>query len=235
MRPGVRPPPKEKAPVSTDDNTTYRHITGGIGPDDIDVGTEVGAEVDLDDDGTDEDDLDDVRPVDAYSDEDDELDDDDLDEDDPDDEDGPGDDDELDDEDDPDDDDPDDDEDDPEGTEGPTAHLEPPTFAALGVRGDIVDSLQRVGITHAFPIQTMTLPVALSGHDIIGQAKTGTGKTLGFGIPLLQQVTGPGEDGWDSLETPANPRRWSSYPPVSWPSRWPVTSTGRRNSPRPGY
>jgi superfamily II DNA/RNA helicase len=52
----------------------------------------------------------------------------------------------------------------------------------------------------------MTLPVALSGHDIIGQAKTGTGKTLGFGIPLLQQVAGPGEDGWDRLPAPGKPQ-----------------------------
>lgn len=36
-----------------------------------------------------------------------------------------------------------------------------------------------------FPIQEMTLPVALSGSDVIGQAKTGTGKTLGFGLPSL--------------------------------------------------
>ncbi|MFJ5845798.1 DEAD/DEAH box helicase [Streptomyces sp. NPDC092903] len=40
-----------------------------------------------------------------------------------------------------------------------------------------------------FPIQEMTLPVALSGSDVIGQAKTGTGKTLGFGLPLLERVT----------------------------------------------
>jgi superfamily II DNA/RNA helicase len=40
----------------------------------------------------------------------------------------------------------------------------------------------------------MTLPVALRGRDIIGQAKTGTGKTLGFGIPMLQNVVAPGED-----------------------------------------
>ncbi|HLS32358.1 MAG TPA: DEAD/DEAH box helicase, partial [Brevibacterium sp.] len=39
------------------------------------------------------------------------------------------------------------------------------------------------------------LPIALSGHDIIGQAKTGTGKTLGFGIPLLQRTAAPGEEG----------------------------------------
>jgi superfamily II DNA/RNA helicase len=48
--------------------------------------------------------------------------------------------------------------------------------------------LSDLGIIHPFPIQAMTLPVALGGHDIIGQAKTGTGKTLGFGIPMLQRV-----------------------------------------------
>ncbi|MBA2769139.1 MAG: DEAD/DEAH box helicase, partial [Sporichthyaceae bacterium] len=50
-----------------------------------------------------------------------------------------------------------------------------------------------MGITHPFPIQALTLPVALHGHDIIGQAKTGTGKTLGFGIPLLQRIVAQGE------------------------------------------
>ncbi|MFF3833645.1 DEAD/DEAH box helicase [Streptomyces sp. NPDC002458] len=44
-----------------------------------------------------------------------------------------------------------------------------------------------------FPIQEMTLPVALSGSDVIGQAKTGTGKTLGFGLPLLERVTVPAD------------------------------------------
>ncbi|MGW0392614.1 DEAD/DEAH box helicase [Streptomyces sp. NPDC003042] len=44
-----------------------------------------------------------------------------------------------------------------------------------------------------FPIQEMTLPVALSGTDVIGQAKTGTGKTLGFGLPLLERVTVPAD------------------------------------------
>ena len=58
-----------------------------------------------------------------------------------------------------------------------------PDFAELGVAGPIVASLAAAGITHPFPIQALTLPVALSGADIIGQAKTGTGKTLGFGIP----------------------------------------------------
>ncbi|CAM4123600.1 DEAD/DEAH box helicase [Helcobacillus massiliensis] len=69
------------------------------------------------------------------------------------------------------------------------------TFADFGVRNDIVTALEAKGITTPFPIQAMTLPVALRGRDIIGQAKTGTGKTLGFGIPALEAVVGPGEDG----------------------------------------
>ncbi|NMR19011.1 DEAD/DEAH box helicase [Cellulomonas fimi] len=52
----------------------------------------------------------------------------------------------------------------------------------------------------------MTLPVALSGHDIIGQAKTGTGKTLGFGVPLLHRVVSPGETGYDELPAPGKPQ-----------------------------
>ncbi len=90
-----------------------------------------------------------------------------------------------------------------------TADIEVPpdkTFADYGVEAPIVDALARAGITHPFPIQAMTLPVALQGHDIIGQAKTGTGKTLGFGIPLLQRVKGPGEDGFDGLEEPGAPQ-----------------------------
>ena len=63
-----------------------------------------------------------------------------------------------------------------------------PTFAELGASPEIVASLAAAGIERAFPIQAMTLPLALEGRDLIGQAKTGTGKTLGFGIPLLQRV-----------------------------------------------
>ena len=80
------------------------------------------------------------------------------------------------------------------------------TFADFGVDAPIVDALRDVGITHPFPIQALTLPVALSGHDIIGQAKTGTGKTLGFGIPLLQRVVAPGEDGWDTMPDAGKPQ-----------------------------
>ncbi len=80
------------------------------------------------------------------------------------------------------------------------------SFADYNVRQDIVDSLADAGITHPFPIQAMTLPVALSGHDIIGQAKTGTGKTLGFGIPALQRVVGRDDAGFDKLPVPGAPQ-----------------------------
>src|SRR5690554_4388150 len=73
------------------------------------------------------------------------------------------------------------------------------TFAEFGVNPLIVESLADAGITSPFPIQAMTLPVALQRHDIIGQAKTGTGKTLGFGIPLLHHTISPGEPGYDDL------------------------------------
>jgi superfamily II DNA/RNA helicase len=63
-----------------------------------------------------------------------------------------------------------------------------PTFAELGADPTIVAALGESGIERAFPIQAMCLPLALEGRDLIGQAKTGTGKTLGFGIPLLMRL-----------------------------------------------
>ncbi|WP_285320006.1 DEAD/DEAH box helicase [Pseudarthrobacter sp. lyk4-40-TYG-27] len=80
------------------------------------------------------------------------------------------------------------------------------SFADYNVRADIVESLADAGITHPFPIQAMTLPVALAGHDIIGQAKTGTGKTLGFGIPALQRVIGQDDPGYAKLAVPGAPQ-----------------------------
>ncbi|MDP5182750.1 DEAD/DEAH box helicase [Blastococcus sp. BMG 814] len=58
---------------------------------------------------------------------------------------------------------------------------------------DIVSALADAGITRTFAIQELTLPLALAGNDLIGQARTGTGKTLGFGVPLLTRVTPPSE------------------------------------------
>ncbi|MBB4070736.1 DEAD/DEAH box helicase [Canibacter oris] len=62
------------------------------------------------------------------------------------------------------------------------------TFTELGIDEDLVTELAARGITAAFPIQEQTIPLALTGQDIIGQAKTGTGKTFGFGLPLLQRL-----------------------------------------------
>ncbi|GAB10005.1 putative ATP-dependent RNA helicase [Gordonia araii NBRC 100433] len=63
-----------------------------------------------------------------------------------------------------------------------------PTFAELGVHDDIVAALIADGKTHTFAIQELTLPLALAGDDLIGQARTGMGKTFGFGVPLLHRL-----------------------------------------------
>nr|WP_228714171.1 MULTISPECIES: DEAD/DEAH box helicase [Prauserella] len=70
---------------------------------------------------------------------------------------------------------------------------ESPTFAEFGVRPEIVSALQSAGIERTFAIQALTLPLALAGDDLIGQARTGMGKTLGFGVPLLQRLELPGD------------------------------------------
>jgi superfamily II DNA/RNA helicase len=75
--------------------------------------------------------------------------------------------------------------------------VEPKTFAELGVHPKTVEALAADGIITAFPIQELTLPLALAGNDLIGQAKTGTGKTLGFGIPALQRLIAPDDEGFD--------------------------------------
>ena len=62
------------------------------------------------------------------------------------------------------------------------------TFKDLGIDSDICQALEAKGITAPFPIQEQAIPLALTGQDIIGQAKTGTGKTLGFGLPLIQSL-----------------------------------------------
>ncbi|MFF3065124.1 DEAD/DEAH box helicase [Oerskovia sp. NPDC057915] len=96
--------------------------------------------------------------------------------------------------------------DDVQGTLSSSVQAKDVSFADFGVRPEIVEALADAGITHPFPIQAMTLPVAMSGHDIIGQAKTGTGKTLGFGVPLLHRVVAPGEEGFDQLPAPGKPQ-----------------------------
>jgi superfamily II DNA/RNA helicase len=80
------------------------------------------------------------------------------------------------------------------------------TFRELGVLPEIADALERGGITTPFPIQEMTLSVALLGTDLIGQARTGTGKTLAFGIPLLQRTVAPHDPDHADLAAPDKPQ-----------------------------
>jgi superfamily II DNA/RNA helicase len=87
-----------------------------------------------------------------------------------------------------------------------------PTFADFDVHPDIVASLSEAGIVTPFPIQAMTLPVALSGHDIIGQAKTGTGKTLGFGVPMINRVVSPRDPGFAALPDAGKPQALAVAP-----------------------
>src|SRR3954470_9022312 len=62
------------------------------------------------------------------------------------------------------------------------------TFESLGLSADLVGALSAAGITHPFPIQSLTIADALAGRDVCGKAKTGSGKTLAFGLPLLERT-----------------------------------------------
>lgn len=75
-----------------------------------------------------------------------------------------------------------------------------PTFAELGVDDRIVSALTADGKTHTFAIQELTLPLALAGDDLIGQARTGMGKTFGFGVPLLHRLAHAEESGLRALD-----------------------------------
>jgi superfamily II DNA/RNA helicase len=86
------------------------------------------------------------------------------------------------------------------------------SFSDFAIHPDIVDALAEHKITSPFPIQAMTLPVALSGHDIIGQAKTGTGKTLGFGIPILNRVVSPRDEEFATMPSAGKPQALAVAP-----------------------
>ncbi|MDR1998926.1 MAG: DEAD/DEAH box helicase, partial [Frankiaceae bacterium] len=77
----------------------------------------------------------------------------------------------------------------------PATREDSPAFADFDIDPRIVQALADAGIVRTFAIQELTLPIALAGADIIGQARTGTGKTLGFGVPLLNRLSLPGGAG----------------------------------------
>ena len=62
------------------------------------------------------------------------------------------------------------------------------TFRELGLSEQLLKSVEKMGFEEATPIQAETIPTALEGSDIIGQAQTGTGKTAAFGLPLLDKI-----------------------------------------------
>ncbi|WP_449538585.1 DEAD/DEAH box helicase [Ferdinandcohnia sp. Marseille-Q9671] len=62
------------------------------------------------------------------------------------------------------------------------------TFNELGISQDLMKSISKMGFEEATPIQAQTIPLALKGNDVIGQAQTGTGKTAAFGIPLIENI-----------------------------------------------
>ncbi|SOD62447.1 Superfamily II DNA and RNA helicase [Streptomyces zhaozhouensis] len=64
------------------------------------------------------------------------------------------------------------------------------TFADLGLPQQVVRKLAENGVTTPFPIQAATIPDAMAGHDILGRGRTGSGKTLSFGLPLLARLAG---------------------------------------------
>ena len=73
------------------------------------------------------------------------------------------------------------------------------TFASLGVPAPLVAVLADEGIISPFPVQAATLPDALAGRDILGRAQTGSGKTLGFSLPLVTRLA-------DGQTAPGRPR-----------------------------
>jgi len=61
-------------------------------------------------------------------------------------------------------------------------------FETLGLAPALSRALTRAGLKHPTPIQTRAIPLAMEGHDIMGLAQTGTGKTLAFGLPLIEHL-----------------------------------------------
>jgi ATP-dependent RNA helicase DeaD len=68
----------------------------------------------------------------------------------------------------------------------------PPGFASMGLSGAMLEALRRVRYLTPTPVQSAVIPEALDGVDVIAQAKTGTGKTAAFGIPLIEMLESRG-------------------------------------------
>jgi ATP-dependent RNA helicase RhlE len=79
--------------------------------------------------------------------------------------------------------------------------LDQESFYGLGIAPSLLDRIEELGFRHPTPIQFKAIPVACAGDDVIGIAQTGTGKTLAFSIPMLQQMHARGKNGLILLPT----------------------------------
>src|SRR5438876_264677 len=61
-------------------------------------------------------------------------------------------------------------------------------FAGLGLSPRTLSQLTKLGFVQPTPIQESAIPIALSGKDVVGIAQTGTGKTLAFGLPMIERL-----------------------------------------------
>ena len=92
----------------------------------------------------------------------------------------------------------------PDPTPGATS------FDTLPLAPPVVDNLTRLGYTAMTPIQAASLPLALAGHDLIAQARTGSGKTAAFALALLAKLN-------PRCALPCRP--WCCAPRASWRTR----------------
>ncbi|WP_341994959.1 DEAD/DEAH box helicase [Microbacterium sp. LWH7-1.2] len=83
------------------------------------------------------------------------------------------------------------------------AEVEGATFAHLGLGQNIVKTIAELGAQHPFPIQAATIPAILDGRDVLARGRTGSGKTIAFGAPLVESV----------LRSQAGQRREFGRPP----------------------
>lgn len=88
------------------------------------------------------------------------------------------------------------------------------TFETLGLAPAIVKAVHRIGYTAPTPIQQQAIPLVLEGHDLLGGAQTGTGKTAAFTLPMLHLL--------NSRPAPLIRRGspWYCAPPASWQPKW---------------
>ncbi len=62
------------------------------------------------------------------------------------------------------------------------------TFPELGIAPELLDAVKSLGFEQLSPIQAQAIPVAISGRAVVGQSHTGSGKTMAFGIPMVQNI-----------------------------------------------